>query len=130
MRQIEDAVEIRVDRLTASSELDERGLFVPVALLPLEPGDPTTDGLGTIRGSALGDLGVESRELAVVETDGDLGSHPASVPACQPIGMQGRPLSPVLVRAARGSLTDGQERHCTTMKHAARMCWHVSNMPR
>lgn len=79
MRQIEYAVQVRVDRLTTSSEFEERGLLMPIPLFSLEASDLATDSLGTIGGSALHDLRVQSRELVVVEADGDLSGH---VPHC------------------------------------------------
>jgi len=48
-------------------------------LISLEAGDPVADGLGTVGGAALGDLGVEGREFAIVETDSDLGCHGSNV---------------------------------------------------
>lgn len=78
MWQIENAVQIRVDRFTASSELDECGLFVPVTLFTLKSGDPAPNGLGAIRGPALDDLSVERRKVAISETNGYLGGHVSS----------------------------------------------------
>lgn len=81
MRQIEHAVEIRIDRLTAPGKLDESGLLASVTLISLKAGDPVTDGLGTACGTTLADLGIERRELTVVETDGNLSGHAASIPS-------------------------------------------------
>jgi hypothetical protein len=80
MRKVEHAGEIRVDGLTAPSEVDEDGLLAAISLLSLESGDPVSDGLRTVGRTALQDLSVEGRKLAVVETDRDLRGHHCSLP--------------------------------------------------
>ncbi|PZS05126.1 MAG: hypothetical protein DLM56_04130 [Pseudonocardiales bacterium] len=80
MREVEHTVEIRVNRLTSSSEVEESGLLAAITLISLEAGDPVPDCLGTVGRTPLDDLSVEGGELAVVETDGDLRGHHRSVP--------------------------------------------------
>jgi hypothetical protein len=75
MGQVEQAGEIRVDGFAALDQLGEGSLLAPVTLLALKTRDPVTDSLRAAGCAALGDLGVESRELAVVETDGYLRRH-------------------------------------------------------
>jgi len=81
MRQIEHTVEIWIDRLAPSGKVNEDGLFPAITLISLEAGDPVPDGLGAVSSTAVGDLGIEGRELAVVQTDGDLCGHHRSLPA-------------------------------------------------
>lgn len=79
MREIEEAVEVGVDRLAASSELEESGLFASVALIPLQAGDAVTDSLGPVERTTLGDLNVKRFQLMLLEPDGDLCCHVPNV---------------------------------------------------
>lgn len=72
MRQIGQAVEVRIDRFTAPGKVNQRRLVAAVALLALESGDATADRLGTVRRTALHDLGVEGRKFAGIEANGYL----------------------------------------------------------
>ncbi len=80
MGQVEHSLQIRVDRLAPSGKVEENGLLTAIALVSLEAGNSVADSLGTIGRTALDDLSVKGRELAVVETDGDLRGHGCSVP--------------------------------------------------
>jgi len=61
MRQVEHRVEVGIDKLAASGELRERGVFVSVAPVALEPGDPAPNRVRTIGGASFRNLSVESR---------------------------------------------------------------------
>lgn len=52
MRSIEQAVEVRVDSLTATSKVNQDGLLTSVALISLQSGDGSPGGLGAIGGAA------------------------------------------------------------------------------
>jgi len=80
MRQVEHTVEIWIDRLAPPGKVDEDGIFPAVTLISLKAGDPVAYGLGAVGSTAVGDLSIEGRELAVVETDGDLCGHARSLP--------------------------------------------------
>jgi len=75
VREIHRPVEVRVEGLTPSGQLEEHGFFGAVALLTLKTGDPTTDSLGATGCPALRDLCVQGGQLLVVEPDRDLCRH-------------------------------------------------------
>lgn len=64
--------EVGVDELSATSQLDENGLFTAVSLLALQSCDPATDGIRAVGGATLGHLYVQRCQLVVAQPYGDL----------------------------------------------------------
>ena len=75
MGQVEDAIQVGVDDFAPTDEFDQCGFLGAIALVTLQTGDAPADGLGSVGGSSLGDLGVEGREFLVLKANGDLSSH-------------------------------------------------------
>lgn len=77
--QVKHSVEIGVDRLTPSGQVDQDGLFLAVALISLETGNHVADSRGAIGRTTRSNLRIESGKVAVVKTNDDLLAHDRSL---------------------------------------------------
>jgi hypothetical protein len=58
-------LKIGIHRFTLSGQLEQNRLVLAIALISPEPGDPSSQRVGSIGSAPLGDLGVEGSEILV-----------------------------------------------------------------